>query len=428
MFQPLKHSMKSNDLQRCRCKCLCRKDLIFDAPQIALFCSLPEIYEFTRIDTNERRSKHRQHVHIHFGKVKITMKGIMTNAGFTVMMGLMVTGCSAHAQPNVPPYPPSAVIKEVGWGSTNTIVRQARDGDNWPVTWASDDALYTTWGDGTGFAPKVERKLSCGFARVTGSPPNFIGENIRSTGEQLGQGRSGLKGWGMVAIGDVLYLWFGHADKQGGAARLAWSEDRARTWTFADWKFDEFGLMGFVNFGRGYGGARDNFVYAYSHGGPRADTPADHFLLMRAPKDRLTKRGAWEFFTGVDGSGQPRWTRDIARRSAVFRHHRACLRSAMTYNSGLRRYLWWQHIPQPPGHPDGGDTRFEGGFGIYDAPEPWGPWTTAYFTTKWDVGPGEHADFPAKWMSGDGRTAWLVFSGDDAFSVRQARFIVGDAN
>ena len=22
------------------------------------------------------------------------------------------------------------------------------------------------------------------------------------------------------------------------------------------------------------------------------------------------------------------------------------------------------------------DTRFQGGFGIYDAPEPWGPWTT----------------------------------------------------
>jgi hypothetical protein len=42
------------------------------------------------------------------------------------------------------------------------------------------------------------------------------------------------------------------------------------------------------------------------------------------------------------------------------------------------------------------------------------------------VGPGEHGDFPAKWMSEDGRAAWLVFSGDDAFSVRQATFFLTD--
>jgi hypothetical protein len=66
------------------------------------------------------------------------------------------------------------------------------------------------------------------------------------------------------------------------------------------------------------------------------------------------------------------------------------------------------------------DTRFEGGFGIYDAPAPWGPWTTAFFTEKWDVGPGESASFPTKWMSADGKALHLVFSGDDYFAVRKA--------
>lgn len=327
-----------------------------------------------------------------------------------------------------PPHPPSPVIERVVWAPADTIIRLARDGDNWPVTWAGDDALYTTWGDGTGFVPKVEKKLSCGFARVTGSPPDITGGNIRSPAEQLGSGRRGLKGWGILAIDDTLHLWFGHADQQGGASRLAWSRDEARTWTFANWRFDEFGLMGFVNFGRGYEGARDDYVYAYSHDGPLADTPADHFVLLRAPRDRLNVRDAWEFFAGYEEPGQPRWSHDIAARAPVFQNRDACLRSAMTYNAGLRRYLWWQHIPQPPGHPDRGDTRFEGGFAIYDAPEPWGPWTTAFFTESWDVGPGEHGDFPAKWMSEDGRTAWLVFSGDDAFSVRQATcFLTDDA-
>jgi hypothetical protein len=336
-------------------------------------------------------------------------------------IALFLPSVPASAQ-SKPPYPASPIIRQITWSPRNEIIRQAKDGDNWPVTWASDDALYTTWGDGTGFPPRVEKKLSCGFARITGSPPNFHGENIRSPAEQLGQGRSGLKGWGLLAVGDTLYLWFGHADQKGGASRLAWSHDFAKTWTFADWQFPEFGLPGFVNFGRANHGARDDFIYAYSHDGPKADTPADHFILMRAPKDRLQQRNAWEFFAGQDPAQPPRWTPDITQRTPVFRYPDRCLRSAMSYHAGLRRYLWWQQIPQPPGHPDRGDTRFEGGFAIYDAPEPWGPWTTASFVDQWDVGPGEHADFPTKWISPDGRTAWLVFSGDDAFSARQAHF------
>jgi hypothetical protein len=96
----------------------------------------------------------------------------------------------------------------------------------------------------------------------------------------------------------------------------------------------------------------------------------------------------------------------------------------MTYNKPLRRYLWWQQIPAPKGSSDRGDTRFEGGFGIYDAPQPWGPWTTAFYTENWDTGPGEHADFPAKWISENGRELYLVFSGQDSFSVRKATLIL----
>jgi hypothetical protein len=317
------------------------------------------------------------------------------------------------------PAPPSPVIATLRWAPKESIIRQAEDGDNWPVTWADDDAIYTTWGDGTGFAPKVEKKLSCGFARVTGPPDHFAGVNIRSPAEQLGQGRAGKKGWGILCVDGTLYLWFGHADHQGGAMQLAWSRDHAATWTFAEWTFPEFGMIGFVNFGKDYAGARDRFVYAYSHDHPRADTPADRFILMRAAKDRLAERSAWEFLARLDAQGQPIWTRAIGERGAVFENLGACLRSAMTYCAPLKRYLWWQQIPQMPGvTSDRGDTRFVGGFAVYDAPEPWGPWTTAYWTRQWDVGPGEHGDFPAKWMSADGRTLHLVFSGDDCFSVR----------
>jgi hypothetical protein len=335
----------------------------------------------------------------------------MPDAAFRALAWLFLA--PGQAEP-----PPSPVIRTIEWAPAASVVRKAKDGDNWPLTWGDDDALYTTWGDGTGFDPRVEKKLSCGFARVTGGPEDFAGANVRSEAEQFGQGRAGLKGWGILSVDGVLWLWFGHADRKGGQSRLAWSRDRAKSWTFADWVFEDLGLMGFVNYGRDYEGARDGFVYAYSHDGPKADAPADRFVLLRAPKGDLARRAAWEFW---DGAG---WTPDAARRAGVFSRPDGCLRSAMTYHAPTKRYLWWQAFPRPKGHPDRGDTRFEGGFGVYDAPEPWGPWTTAFATPRWDLGPGEHGDFPSKWMSADGRTLHLVFSGDDAFSVRRATLVL----
>ncbi|TWT47904.1 hypothetical protein KOR42_41020 [Thalassoglobus neptunius] len=321
----------------------------------------------------------------------------------------------------LPPYPKSNIIRDVRWAPMETVIRKAKGGDNWPVTWARDGSLYSTYGDGWGFEPKLEEKLSLGLVRIDGSPTDFSGVNLRSpTIEQRGQGRNGRKSWGILSVDGVLCLWLGHNNLQGGESTLAWSEDHGGTWSTVDWKFEEFGLMGFVNFGRDYQGARDEFVYAYSHDGPNADSPADHFVLMRAHKDHLLKRDAWEFFVRRDANQQPVWSKRIDERGPVFEHPDSCLRSAITFNPGLNRYLWWQAIPQPPGHPDRGDTRFEGGFGIYDAPEPWGPWTTVEFVPAWDIGPGEHGDFPTKWMSEDGRTLHLIFSGDDCFCVRKA--------
>lgn len=156
---------------------------------------------------------------------------------------------------------------------------------------------------------------------------------------------------------------------------------------------------------------RDQFVYIYSHDNDSAYLPADRMVMARVPKDRVRQRGAYEFFTGIDDAGQPTWSTDVARRGAVFTHSGRCYRSGVTWNAGLKRYLWCQMFPGP-------DTRFEGGFAIFDAPEPWGPWTTVFSTELWDVGPGETSSVPAKWISDDGRTIHLVFSGDDHFSVR----------
>jgi hypothetical protein len=157
-------------------------------------------------------------------------------------------------------------------------------------------------------------------------------------------------------------------------------------------------------------------VYIYSHDSDSAYEPADTFVLARVVKDALRDRAAYEFFEQLDGNANPVWTPDIDRRGPVFAHSRRCYRSGISYNAALGRYLWCQTLPASA---DSRGPRFQGGFGIYDAPEPWGPWTTAFLTEAWDVGPGETSSIPTKWISHDGKTIHLVFSGDDCFSVRK---------
>jgi CubicO group peptidase (beta-lactamase class C family) len=314
-----------------------------------------------------------------------------------------------------PPYPPSPVIRELVWAPVDTIRRDAAGSDNWPLTWADDGALYGAFGDGNGFVPPTLEKLSMGFARIIGGPASFKGVNLRSTsGETRGDGQKGEKASGLLMVNGVLYLLIRNAAN----SQLAWSPDRGATWTRADWKFtNSFGAPTFLNFGRNYAGARDSFVYVYSHDADSAYTPADRMVLARVPATRILDRSAYEFFKAADARNEPIWTPAIEQRGAVFNHLGRCYRSGISYNAGLRRYLWSQTLP-------GGDARFQGGFGIYDAPEPWGPWTTAYYQDRWDVGPGESSSFPTKWMSADGTTLHLVFSGNDAFSVRRATISV----
>jgi CubicO group peptidase (beta-lactamase class C family) len=325
---------------------------------------------------------------------------------------------SAPAQ-SAAPYPPSPVIARIDWSAPASIIRLARGSDNWPMTWADDDALYTAYGDGNGFEPFVNGKLSLGFAKVAGSPPDIRGTNIRSeTGEALGDGKSGRKASGMLCVDGVLDVLI----RNSANSQLGWSSDHGATWSWADWKFTEsFGCPTFLNFGKNYSGARDGFVYIVSQDSDNAYERADRFVMARVPKDKLRERAAYEFFAKLDPNGEPQWSADIARRGAVFTNPGACYRSAINYNAGLKRYLWCQIGP-------GNDTRYSGGFAIYDAPEPWGPWTVAFHTDSWDVGPGETNSLPTKWMSEDGRTIHLVFSGEDHFSVRRGTIVLRESS
>jgi CubicO group peptidase (beta-lactamase class C family) len=304
------------------------------------------------------------------------------------------------------PYPPSTVIR--GARFSTEIGRVAIDSDNWPLTWGEDDAQYTSYGDGFGFEPFVPHKLGMGFARITGGPPggpaDFRGVNIRSGGERIGDGAKSPKASGILMAGGLLYLWTRNAQN----AQLLWSEDLAKTWRTGFRMDTSFGSPAFLNFGRNYAGARDGFVYTYSQDGPSAYESDNGIILARVPADRIRERAAWEFFDHLDDRGQPVWTPDIGRRGNVFRYPANCQRVDVVYDSGIKRYLMALSYDH------------SGGWGLFDAPEPWGPWTTILHR-EWDV-PNTHGyRLPAKWISADGLTLTLVFSGtkpNDAFCTR----------
>ncbi len=359
-----------------------------------------------------------------------------------VRCGKYVTGCKSFskqwegftehiAEPLVnaledpAPYEQSSYITNVSWAPASTITRFAtgeekRDGsDNWPITWGDDDILYTSYGDGYGFAPSLPTKLGLGYAKIEGTPADGIrGINIRSNGENSGYGGSGKKCSGLLMVNKVLYMWVRNADLKGEKSQLAWSDDYARTWTWSDWKFDELGHIVFVNYGRNYEGSKDHYVYMISHDSPSAYVDADRFVLVRVSADRINVKGEYEYFVRADKNNIPLWTSVFNDRGAVFTHKNRCRRSSVSYNPYIKRYILWQQVTSG----FGSDTRFNGGIGVYEAPEPWGPWKTVYFSEYWDVGPGDLGCFPTKWMSYDSQSMYLVFAGDDNFSVRELSF------
>src|SRR5690606_13655321 len=119
--------------------------------------------------------------------------------------------------------------------------------------WADDDALYTVYGDGWGFEPRLKSKLSMGLAKITGPADAIQAINVRApTLEVLGDGARGRKGSGLLCVDGVLYLYARNA----GNSQLAWSRDHGRNWTWCDWKWTtSFGAPTFLNFGKDYAGA-----------------------------------------------------------------------------------------------------------------------------------------------------------------------------
>jgi hypothetical protein len=312
-----------------------------------------------------------------------------------------------------PPYRPSTVLRRIVW-HWDTLSTAAPGSDLWPITWGPDDSLYAAWGDGGGFGgTDSDGRVALGFARIEGPPEHWQGANINGGKNPENPASFAKKGktTGLAFVDGVLYATINLQDGEWPNVDhvLAWSNDKGATWTLADWRFTKgkghFHPAKFLSFGRDYSGvpaALSGYVYLY---GPKQSDDLGNgakLYLVRADRRRMREQVAYEFFTGVDGSGQPGWSTNAAKAEPVFEDKNGVTPGAVVYDRPLQRYLLTCFHAGP------------GQLGVFEGPTPWGPWGTVAYDDAWGgmgtEGEGLTCGFPAKWMSANGLELWSVFS------------------
>lgn len=321
------------------------------------------------------------------------------------------------------PYPTSPVIRDITWHA-DSLQSAAPGSDLWPVTWGPDDQIYASWGDGGGFGgTNSDGRVAMGFARIEGPPEKFVAVNVNGGKNALHPASFPDKGktGGIVFVDGVLYAWLNRQDGPWPNVNqaLIWSEDRGATWKEASWQWPKgegnFKANTFLQFGKDYAGARDDYVYFYG----RNETPSakgTNGYMGRVQRTKLQSRDAYEFFAGLDAEGKPTWSPDVNERKPHFTDPNCVEGIQVVYDPGIKRYLLTAHR---------GD---QGTLGVFDAPEPWGPWTTVGYYDNWLELKGTgikrqmlYINIATKWIPDDGKTLWVIFTGgQDRFKLVKA--------
>jgi hypothetical protein len=195
---------------------------------------------------------------------------------------------------------------------------------------------------------------------------------------------------------------------------------------------DQLSVPTILQFGRDHQATPYDYVYHYfirpvSSADFVTQSPGAVYLL-RSPKNRLLDRTSYEFFSGLR-SGKPFWSRDAQAKKPVFEDANGVgWNLSVTWNPGLGRYLLITEHTQSS----------KGNMGVFDAPQPWGPWTSVEYlnlSERKQFGAGKvdpdtfYWNIPIKWQSADGVEFTLVFTGagrgkgNDSWNSIRGRFL-----
>ena len=359
------------------------------------------------------------------------------------------------------PFEPSREITGIEFLGIHSDYRFA---DTWYPSWAADGNLYSPWTDGevhgensSSDAIASDANSFGGFRLVTGKATTgqavMIGDDpLKLSVMSLGKvqadphpyggrypcgslvyrgvwyyGTYCLAPSGQTKFGDAVYNW----PWLGPLVGFRVSSDHGHTWTETPHTpsnplFGETGMWGhpvrigaphFVDFGKDMEHSPDGKAYLLATGAELNDpkprfanlswiTGDQVYLLRVTPSpDFINDPKAYEFFAGHDAQGRSQWTKNFAQIKPLleWNNNMGCVTA--TWVAPLRKFLMFVT--------DGGNTCARMNTYALEARTLAGPWRLVTYMKDF----GEQAYFvnlPSKFISADGRTAWLCYSGNFA--------------
>jgi hypothetical protein len=320
------------------------------------------------------------------------------------------------------------------------------DADTWYPSWASDGNMYSPWTDGVvnGLRSNSADKqtypeATTGYATIIGDDPlnlKIVDHAIYPSAAAPYQSRypagslvhNGVWYYGTYCLGGgqvtqhegVTYNW----PWLGPFVGFRYSKDFGKTWTQPPCTpekplFGEHALKGqpvkigaphFVDFGKNMEHSPDGKAYLVAHGasdgvnrrfGYNSWITGDKVYLLRVTPaiENMNDPTKYEFF---DGNG---WTHDSAKIKPIvsWRDRMGCV--TMTYNAPLKKYLMCVT--------DGMTTGRRFNTYILESDKITGPFKMAQYLKEFGE-QGYFVNFPSKFISTDGKTLWLSYSGNFA--------------
>ncbi len=244
-------------------------------------------------------------------------------------------------------------------GRLTLLFGDTYSGSNFAGNWRSNVALYTTQKDySTGIAftgaLTTEGPADSGIAVQLTPGANVVTSLLQGEAEKTHLTHTCIP-TGVVMVGETTYLYYMEIDKNAFPATGGWgvycnrvikSEDHGQTWQQVPglvWQAkDENEVEGIApNFAQIYPVLVEDYVYIYGLEGGRSGGTK----LGRVHKDSIEDFEAYEYFTGLDAEGQPKWRSGstglsyIKSRDSAFVIDMPCGEMCVTYNAYLGKYL-----------------------------------------------------------------------------------------
>ena len=361
------------------------------------------------------------------------------------------------------PFPPSTVITGIALTGRHKAYEKA---DTWFPSWASDGDVYSPYADGWvkglwssgGGIWISDKRPAEGAAKITGNDPMNLQVTPLTLYHTFAEPYGGRYPCASLVFNGVWYYGTYAVDvpiskeyncmwcSAGPLVGFGISRDLGLTWqdtkltptnnlfqeTAKDGHRVKMAMAHFVDLGKNMEHSPDGYAYLVGDGALTPGTPSaqallsaptwgkynqtifkgDMFYLARTKPspETINDKAAWEFYGGKDARGNPVWTKSFDGMKPLFEWVGHCGGAQVTYDAPLKKYLWLVTDP----------LEGTGGFlgGLYGVPyntyvlesdELTGPWKLVTYMRKF----GQQAywlNVPSKFISADGRTAWLCYS------------------